>query len=422
LNEPTQTQYVQILKRELIPALGCTEPIAIAYAAAKAREVLGVFPEEILVQCSGNIIKNVKGVVVPMTKGLRGIQVAAILGAVAGDAAQGLEVLTKVTPADVERTKVLLHAGVCKEALLPGSHCLRLIVTVTSGEESALVEIVHDHTNIVRIEKNGNILEVTHCTGEDLGLKTDHNILSVTGILDFAQSIDITQVEELLARQVAYNTAISKEGLLGRYGANIGRTLLQNFGEDIEIRAKAYAAAGSDARMSGCELPVVINSGSGNQGMTVSLPVIEYAKELVATQEALYRALCVSNLVAIHLKIKIGKLSAYCGAVSAAAGAGAGIAYLRDGGLDEISMAITNTLANVGGIVCDGAKPSCAAKIASSLDAAIMGVAMAMQGKSFGGGEGLVKDDIEATINNFSKMAKTGMQQTDEVILQLMTE
>jgi len=421
MNPETTQQYVQILKEELILALGCTEPIAIAYAAATAREVLGAFPEEITVQCSGNIIKNVKGVVVPMTKNMRGIKTAAILGALGGDAGRKLEVLTTVTPADVEQTRELLQTDFCKEALLPGSHCLHIIVSMKAAADTSRVEIRHGHTDIVRIEKNGAIIEETLCKGETTETKTDRDIINIAGIVDFANTVDLSLVDELLTRQITYNTAISDEGLRGAYGTNIGRTLLENFGDDIKVRARARAAAGSDARMSGCELPVVINSGSGNQGMTVSLPLIEYAKELGKTKVELYRALCVSNLVSIHQKTKIGKLSAYCGAVSAAAGAGAGIAYLLGGRVEEISLTIINTLANVGGIVCDGAKPSCAAKIASSLDAAIMGVILAMDGKAFGSGEGLVKCTIEETIANFGSMAKLGMRETDQVILHLMT-
>ena len=422
MDNNTQLAYVKILKEELIPALGCTEPISIAYAAAKARAVLGDFPDEIIVKCSGNIIKNVKGVVVPMTKNMRGIKVAAILGAVGGDATRGLEVLTSVQPKHLIETQALLEAGMCKEELLTTCHCLHIIVQMQKGVESSLVEISHGHMNVVRVEKNGVALDAKEADIEEETGPVGREILSVAGILSFADTVDITQVEELLEKQIAYNSAISEEGLSGLYGANIGATLLDGFGEDVKVRAKARAAAGSDARMSGCELPVVINSGSGNQGMTVSLPVIEYAKELNSTKEMLYRALCVSNLVAIHQKTKIGKLSAYCGAVSAAAGAGAGIAYLHGDGLREVSLTISNTLANVAGIVCDGAKPSCAAKIASSIDAAIMAYAMAKQGKSFGAGEGLVEEDIEETLNNFGNMARLGMKETDQVILKLMTK
>lgn len=414
--------YVNILKEELIPALGCTEPIAIAYAAAKAREVLGVLPDRIIAECSGNIIKNVKGVIVPTTKNLRGIEAAAIIGAIGGDSARELEVLTGVRQEHLEQAKLLIEKGICEEKVLNTPAKLHIIISMFKGEESSVVEIIHKHTNIVRIEKNGqSILEIPHSMEEEAEKTTDRESMNIGDIIEFANTVNIDDVREVLSRQVEYNTAISDEGLHRVYGANIGMTLLSVFGDDVKVRAKAAAAAGSDARMGGCEMPVVINSGSGNQGMTVSLPVIVYARELSVTTERLYRALCVSNLVAIHQKTKIGRLSAYCGAVSAATGAGAGISYLYGGGVKEISQTITNTLANVSGIVCDGAKPSCAAKIASSVDAALLACYMTMQGRGFGSGEGIVKDNIEGTIDSVGKLAKNGMQVTDEEILKIMT-
>jgi L-cysteine desulfidase len=413
--------YVNILKEELIPALGCTEPIAIAYAAAKAREVLGVLPDKIIAECSGNIIKNVKSVIVPTTKNLRGIEAAAIIGAVGGDASKGLEVLAVINQSHLDQAKILIEKGICEEKILDTSAKLHIIIRVFKDDENALVEIIHTHTGIVRIEKNGEVLlDVPYSKEEDKRESTDRGCMNIEDILEFANTVDIADVRDVLSRQIEYNTAISYEGLHKIYGANIGMTLLSVYGDDVKVRAKAAAAAGSDARMSGCELPVVINSGSGNQGMTVSLPVIEYAKELSATTEELYRALCVSNLVAIHQKTKIGRLSAYCGAVSAATGAGAGISYLYGGGIKDISQTITNTLANVSGIVCDGAKPSCAAKIASSVDAALLACYMTMQGRGFNSGEGIVKDSIEGTIENVGKLAKNGMQVTDEEILRIM--
>ncbi|MGB7604104.1 MAG: L-serine ammonia-lyase, iron-sulfur-dependent, subunit alpha [Lutisporaceae bacterium] len=413
--------YVNILKEELVPALGCTEPIAIAYAAAKAREVLGVLPDKIVAECSGNIIKNVKGVVVPTTKNLRGIEAAAVIGVVGGDASKELEVLSSINQNHLEQAKMLIEKGICEEKLLETSAKLHIIIRVFKDDDNALVEIIHTHTGIVRIEKNGKVLlDVPHSVEEDLREATDRGCMNIEDILEFANTVDISDVSEILSRQVKYNTAISNEGLHKIYGANIGMTLLSAYGDDVRVRAKAAAAAGSDARMSGCEMPVVINSGSGNQGMTVSLPVIEYAKELFVTTERLYRALCVSNLVAIHQKTKIGRLSAYCGAVSAATGAGAGITYLYGGGIKEISQTITNTLANVSGIVCDGAKPSCAAKIASSVDAALLACYMVMQGRGFSSGEGIVNDSIEGTIENVGKLAKNGMQVTDEEIIRIM--
>ncbi len=413
--------YVNILKEELVPALGCTEPIAIAYAAAKAREVLGAIPDKLIAECSGNIIKNVKGVIVPTTKNLRGIAAAAIIGATGGDASKKLEVLTGVTQGQLEQAKELIEKGVCEERILDTPAKLHIIIKAIKDDDYALVEIIHTHTGIVRIEKNNSILfEIPHSKEENVKRTTDREGMSIEDIIEFANTVNIDDVRDVLERQVEYNTAISEEGLNKVYGANIGMTLLSVYGDDIKVRAKAAAAAGSDARMSGCEMPVVINSGSGNQGMTVSLPVIEYARELSATTEKLYRALCVSNLTAIHQKTRIGRLSAYCGAVSAATGAGAGITYLFGGGVKEISRTITNTLANVSGIVCDGAKPSCAAKIASSLDAALLACFMTMEGRCFRSGEGIVKDSIEDTIQSVGKLAKDGMQITDEEILKIM--
>ncbi|MEM1485498.1 L-serine ammonia-lyase, iron-sulfur-dependent, subunit alpha [Oscillospiraceae bacterium PP1C4] len=421
MNQQKYANYVQIIHEELIPALGCTEPIAIAYAAAKAREVLGEIPDRIVVESSGNIIKNVRGVIVPTTKTLRGIEAAAIIGIVGGDASKDLEVLTNVNEKHLEEAKIMIEKGICQEKLLDTPAKLHLIVRLYKGEHSALVEIIHTHTGIVRIEKDGEVLlDVPHSREACEDGLTDRSCLNVEDIIDFANTVEIDAVKDVLERQINYNTAISQEGLNRLYGANIGMTLISAYGNDVKVRAKAAAAAGSDARMSGCEMPVVINSGSGNQGMTVSLPVIEYAKELSVTREKLYRALCVSNLIAIHQKTKIGRLSAYCGAVSAATGAGAAITYLYGGGVKEVSETITNTLANVAGIVCDGAKPSCAAKIASSVDAAIMACMMTMQSRGFRPGEGIVKEGIEKTIDSVSRMAKDGMQSTDEEILKIM--
>lgn len=423
LEKAIYDQYVNILKEELIPALGCTEPIAIAYAAAKARAVLGMMPEQIVVKCSGNIIKNVKGVIVPTTGNLRGIEAAAILGAVGGDPSKKLEVLTSVTPEHIKRTKDLIARGICRSELLITPAKLHVIVTVRQGDDHALVEIMHGHASIVRIEKNGQILLNDPQNKTELEKnQIDRGCLNVESIVAFAEDVDTADVEDVLNMQIKYNTAIADEGLSRQYGANVGKTLLFSYGSDVKVRAKAKAAAGSDARMSGCEMPVVINSGSGNQGMTVSLPVIEYARELGVSHDRLLRALCISNLIAIHQKAKIGKLSAYCGAVSAATGAGAAITYLYGGGVEEISQTITNTLANVAGIVCDGAKPSCAAKIASSVDAATMAFCMTMQSRAFRPGEGIVKEGIEATIDSVSRMARDGMRETDEEILRIMVE
>lgn len=413
--------YVNILKEELIPAMGCTEPIAIAYAAAKAREVLGEFPDKIIAECSGNIIKNTKGVIVPTTKNLRGIKAAAVIGAVGGNPSKELEVLSDINQNHLEQARALMEKGICEERILDTPDKLHIVIKAVKGDEYSLVEIIHTHNGIVRIEKNGSILyKAAYSKEENLKHAADREHMCIADILEFANTVDIYDVKDVLSRQVEYNTAISEEGLHGMYGANVGKTLLSVYGDDVKVRAKAAAAAGSDARMSGCEMPVVINSGSGNQGITVSLPVIEFARELSVTTERLYRALCISNLTAIYLKTKIGRLSAYCGAVSAAAGAGAGITYLYGGGIKEISHTITNTLANVSGIVCDGAKPSCAAKIASSVDAALLAFNMAMQGRWFYPGEGIVRDSIEGTIENIGRLARDGMQVTDGEILKIM--
>lgn len=417
-------EYVSILKNELIPALGCTEPIAIAYASAKARQVLGKMPERLELWCSGNIIKNVKGVVVPNSGGLHGIDVAGILGVVGGCADKELEVLESITPEAIERTKALLEQNFCSCHLIENVENLFIVAKVFAGADSAEVEIASRHTNITRLVKNGQELDVEQHVqfAEHQGKKLDKSLLNVKDILEFADCVKIEDIRDVLENQIQMNTAISQEGLRGSYGAEVGKTLLKYYGDDVKVRARAAAAAGSDARMGGCSMPVVINSGSGNQGMTVSLPVIEYANELGVSREKLYRALVVSNLISIHQKKYIGSLSAYCGAVSAACGSGAAITYLYGGGLADVSRTITNTIGNVGGIVCDGAKSSCAAKIASSVDAAIMAVYMTENSKTFGAGEGLVKNDVEGTIESIGRVGREGMKATDVEILNIMIE
>lgn len=423
ITQEQYSTYVSILKRELVPALGCTEPIAIAYAAAKAREVLGEFPDKIVAECSGNIIKNAKGVIVPTTKNLKGIEAASIIGTVGGDPTKGLEVLSDVKEQDVEETRILLTKNICETKILETPAKLHIIIKMYKGNHYSLVETIHTHTGIVRIEKNGEVLlDVPHNVEAEEDSDINYDLLNVEDIVNFANIVDIAEVEEVLAKQIEYNTAIAKEGLRRPYGASIGATLLEVYGDDIKVRAKAMPAAGSDARMSGCELPVVINSGSGNQGMTASLPVVEYGKKLDCSEEKIYRALCISNLIAIYQKSGIGRLSAYCGAVSAAAGAGAGITYLYGGSLNQISQTITNTLANISGIICDGAKSSCAAKIASSVDAAIVATMMSLRGNAFAPGDGIVKGNIENTVDGVVKLAKEGMKVTDDVVLQIMVE
>ena len=418
--------YVAILKTELVPALGCTEPIAIAFAAAKARDVLGSFPETIRVEASGNIVKNVQGVTVPNSGGLKGIDVAATLGAVGGDAEIGLEVLSKITEEQIKKTKELVDSGFCTCSLVDGKDNLYIRVTAKSGEDTAVVVVSEKHTNIVYVEKNGKVLiDVKSAdTKNDAGNEANKSLLSVRDIIRFADEVNIDDVRAVIERQIEYNTAISKEGLAREYGAKVGRTLEKLYDKnDVRVRARAAAAAGSDARMSGCPLPVVINSGSGNQGMTVSLPVIEYAKEWNVPHDKLIRALVLANLIALLQKRYIGSLSAFCGAVCAATGAGCGITYLHGGDEDAVARTITNTLADVGGIVCDGAKPSCAAKIASAVDAAILGFELGShEGVAFKSGEGLVKESAEDTIRSFGRMGREGMRSTDTEILHIMLE
>lgn len=416
------SSYIDILRSELVPALGCTEPGAIAYASAKAAATLGHFPEHIDIRCSGNIVKNVKGVVVPNSGGLRGIEAAAVLGAVAGkeNAENQLEVLDCVTEADIEKTKKLLAEDFCRCGLQEGESNLYIDVTVNAGEETARVVVKDNHTNIILIEKNGKTIFEKASKEEKVSLEEKKELLTVRGIIAFADTAAIEDVKDILDHQINANLAIAEEGLTNSYGAAVGKTLIENYGDDIKIRAKAKAAAGSDARMGGSSMPVVINSGSGNQGITVTVPVVEYARELGAGDDKMYRALLISNLISIHIKSFIGKLSAFCGAVSAACGSGAAITYLHGGGFDEISSTIVNTVGNVGGIVCDGAKASCAAKIASALDAAILAHNMTEKNRHFCEGEGLVDRDIEKTIANIGHVGKEGMRETDTEILHLM--
>lgn len=411
--------YTQIINRELVAALGCTEPISIAYGAALLTQLLNNVPNAITVSCSGNIIKNVKGVIVPESDGMRGVEIAALLGACGGNADKGLQVLQGIAEQDRQTALGMLQQNACKVKLLNTKHKLHLIIEGNCGGKTALVEILGGHTCVVRKELNGDVIFKCSAEAESNGCCEEMNIAE---IIEYSDDVPLQEINETIVRQITYNTAIAAEGMKNEYGVCVGKTLLEAFGDDVATKARAFAAAGSDARMSGCTMPVVINSGSGNQGITVSLPVIEYAKHLKVTQEKLIRALLVSNLCAIHQKNKIGRLSAYCGAVSAACGAGAGIAYLHGANLSVIENTITNTLANVSGIVCDGAKPSCAAKIASSIDAAILAFHMAQNGRKFCSGEGIVKNDIEKTICGIGRLASEGMQATDTEILNIMLD
>ena len=420
MDKELYNSYVNILREELVPAMGCTEPIAVAYAAALARNTLGCLPEKVDIRVSANIIKNVKSVVVPHTGGLRGIAAAASAGIVAGNADAELEVISKVNEEQTRQIRAYLESAMFDIAPSDSNYIFDIQITVKSGEESAFVQIAGGHTNVIGLRKNGEVLiDRVYIQGGQVE-QVDHKLLSVQSIVEFADCVNIDDVKETLDRQIACNTAIAEEGLSGKWGANIGSVLLTAYGDGVHNRAKAWAAAGSDARMSGCEKPVVINSGSGNQGMTASLPVIVYAKELAVSDEKLYRALVVSNLVTIHLKTGIGRLSAYCGATSAGCGAGAGITYLYGGKFREIAHTIVNAVAINSGMICDGAKASCAAKIASAVEAGLLGMQMQMQDEQFYGGDGIVVKGVENTITNVGRLASIGMRQTDEEIIQIM--
>ena len=414
--------YVEILRRELICAMGCTEPIALAYCAATARAALGTMPDRIVVEASGNIIKNVKSVVVPNTGGRRGIAAAAGIGVLGGNEYAGLEVISRVLDEIKDRLGPYLDQTQIEIKPLISDNLLDMIVTVYSGTSYAKARIANEHTNIVLVEKDGKILLKKDPHGDsDAEEIPDYSLLTVRDIYDFACTCDLDDVRAILDMQIECNTAIAEDGLQHDYGANIGKVLLKT-GSDLRTRAKAYAAAGSDARMNGSELPVVICSGSGNQGLTVSLPVIVYARGLNADKEKLYRALLISNLITIHAKTGIGRLSAYCGAVSAGAGAGSGIAYLFGGDERDISHTIVNTLAITSGIICDGAKSSCAAKIATAVETGIFGYEMFKNGQQFYAGDGIVVKGVENAIANFGRLARVGMRETDQEIILMMTE
>ena len=411
--------YISILREELIPAMGCTEPIAIAYAAARARDLLGRMPEKVKAEIGGSIIKNVKSVIVPHTGHQKGIETALAAGIAAGKAERRLEVIADVTEDQIQEIRAFRENTPIAVTMLDSGHVFDMIITLMAGEHTSRVRITNHHTNIILEEKDGvRLLERSDEEKEEE--KTDRSILSMEGIWDFVQTMDPEDVEEILQRQIDCNMAISQEGMRGDYGANIGRTLLKTQGEGVRNRAKAAAAAGSDARMNGCEMPVIINSGSGNQGMTASIPVIVYARELGASREQLYRALCLSNLTAIHQKTMIGALSAYCGAVNAGAGAGCGIAYLLGGDYKTVIHTLVNALAIISGMICDGAKSSCAAKIAMAVEAGLMGYEMYMNGQQFRAGEGIVGKGVERNIHNVGRLGKYGMQETNQEIIQMM--
>lgn len=412
--------YVNILHEELLPAMGCTEPIAIAYCAASAKEHLKGRADRVLVEASGNIIKNVKSVVVPNTEGLRGIQAAAAAGVCAGDVSRQLEVISQVSEAQKADICTFLDQAKIEVRLADSSLVFDISVTLYSGEHWSKVRITNHHTNIVLVETDGEILVEKPVEEDSEDGLTDRSVMRVEDILDFADTVDLDDIRDVISRQITYNMAIAEEGLQGDYGANIGSVLLAANGDDVKVRAKAMAAAGSDARMSGCELPVIINSGSGNQGITASVPVIVYAREMGVSEEKLYRALVLSNLLGIHQKTGIGRLSAYCGAISAGAAAGCGIVYLKGGGLEAIAHTLVNALAIVSGVICDGAKPSCAGKIAAAVEAGLLGYDMYCQNQQFLSGDGIVKKGVESMIASVGTLGRVGMHETDQVILKIM--
>ena len=415
--------YLEILREELIPAMGCTEPIALAYGAAIARDVLGELPYQILIRASASFIKNVKSVVVPNTDGLKGMPAAAAAGIIAGIVEKKLEVISSVDDFQRSRMRSFLKHAKFRIEKLDTPHPLEIEVRLEKGNHSTFVHIVDFHTNVVRVERDQEVLySAAPDQPESSGHQTDRSLLNMTDIFDFAQTVDVEDIRPIISRQICCNMAIAEEGLKHPYGANVGKVLIGTCGTDIQTRAKAKAAAASDARMSGCELPVVINSGSGNQGITCSVPVIEYARELHASEETLYRALVLSNLTTIHLKTGIGTLSAFCGAVSAGAGAGAGIAYLTDGSFDTVKHTVVNDLAMVSGIICDGAKPSCAGKIAASIDAALLGLNMYKRNQQFYNGDGIVMQDIEETVKGVGIIGREGMRSTNDEIIRLMIQ
>ena len=413
-------KYVGVLKEELVMALGCTEPIALAYASAVAKKELGVFPEKITAICSGNIIKNVKGVTVPNSGNQKGIEAAVVLGAVGGNPDKKLEVLAEITKDQIEESMQLVKSSYCSVELAEGVANLYICIIAVKRDDLVKVEILDKHTNIVNIERNGKKLLHKQYSLDKGGTVGRHGFMSMEGIMNFAATTALEDLSELLDSQIRCNTLIAEEGINKPYGANTGKRLLAIYGHDVATRARAMAAAGSDARMSGSDLAVVINSGSGNQGITVTIPVVEYARELQCKKDKLYRALILSNLVAIHIKDDIGSLSAFCGAVSAGAGSSAGITYLLGGTQEQIANAVSNTVAIASGMICDGAKPSCAAKISVSVDAAIMASKMALSGNNFSSGEGIIMDNVEATISNVGRLGRIGMKETDLEILNMM--
>lgn len=414
--------YIKILESELVPAMGCTEPIALAYGGARAREILGGMPEKVIAKCSGNIIKNVRCVTIPNSKGLVGIEAGVLLGIAGGNAGKQMEVLEDVSDADIEMAKQMLQKGVCKVEFLDSPSVLHIILELYTEEHSAVVEIRDGHTNITSIRKDGEELLEGAAKFEYDDTDERKVILNMENIKEFADTVELSKVQHLIERQITCNMAIANEGMKGEYGLGLGKLLVESYPDTTLNQMKAYAAAGSEARMGGCDLPVIINSGSGNQGIASSVPVVVYARIKQVDQETLYRSLIFSNLLTIYQKTYIGKLSAFCGAVSASCASGAALTYMVGGTLDQIKMTVENTLANIPGIICDGAKISCAAKIATSLDAAIMAHNLAMKNKVYAPYTGILQEDTPETISCVGYIGKEGMKQTDKEILKIMIE
>ena len=413
-------KYLNILKEELRPAMGCTEPVSLAYAAALARDALGVIPEKVFLKVSGNIIKNVKSVVIPNTDGLHGISAAVAAGIIAGRAEKCLETLGKVSEKQKKDIRAFLENAEILLSPATDGLAFDIDITVCKGENQARVRIVNNHTNIVHISKNGVVESDMPFTDHSEDSLTDKSCLNIDDIVAFADIVDIDELKETVGKQIEYNMAIAEEGIQNNWGANIGKVILRRQGTGVEKRACAYAAAGSDARMSGCEKPVYIISGSGNQGITASVPVAVYAKEIGTDEETLLRAVAVSDLVTIHQKAGIGRLSAFCGAISAGCGAGAGVAYLCGGKAHAVAHTVVNAIAILSGTICDGAKPSCAAKIAAAVDAGLLGYDMYMEHQQFYGGDGIVTKGADKTVINVGRLAREGMKDTDTTILKIM--
>ena len=413
-------QYLNILKEELRPAMGCTEPIALAYAGALGRKLLGALPEKVTARISGAIIKNVKSVIVPNTGGQHGITPAICVGIVAGDAQKELQVISQVGPEQIPVLQAFMAKTVVQIQQAGSDLSFDIDLTLEQGAESARIRIVNHHTNVVFLEKNGEILLDLPVAEASEDRLTDKSCLSIENIVAFADCLDVEDVRPLVSRQLKCNMALAEEGLKNNWGANIGSVLLKRQGQLLSKQAAAYAAAGSDARMSGCELPAIILSGSGNQGITSSVPVVVYAKALGKSEEELLRAVTVSDLVTIHQKTGIGRLSAYCGAISAGCGAGAGIAYLMGGKAHAVAHTVVNAIAILSGTICDGAKPSCAAKIAAAVDAGILGWEMYCEKQQFYGGDGIVTKGVDKTVQNVGRLAREGMRLTDQTILNIM--